>query len=314
MEWEDKCIYDTRFIKLFFTLTITEDCMLPVNKASALRGGMGEMLLRANCIRDRQCEFCDFFEECIVQRTMYSKFKNKPESLNVGDSVGYVIECENYDEEFEAGSELRFNLILFGKTIVYFNQYMQAFFALGQSGLGKNKAHFIITSVKNTGGKDILHGSNIYMEYYKPKILRDYVKSRLKEFENGTAQNRMIFYTPVTIKHAGEFIKSFSVDAVMNALKRRLYILAAFEDADATENEAYYREETEWPSMLEQTSRPMSVRRYSSRKDEGMYLNGIKGEIKFDGMDEDILALALAGEITHIGKNTSFGFGKYVIK
>ena len=62
---------DIRYVKLEFTLTFPNSCVLPISKASAIRGGMGEMLLRANCIRDRNCDNCDFVEECIVQRTMY---------------------------------------------------------------------------------------------------------------------------------------------------------------------------------------------------------------------------------------------------
>lgn len=110
---------------------------------------MGEMLLRANCIRDRNCETCDFESECIVQRTMYSKFEEKPAYITKGDSIGYVIECENYQEEFEAGEAMQFHLMLFGKTIVYFNQYLQAFFALGMQGIGKYQARFEIIGVTN---------------------------------------------------------------------------------------------------------------------------------------------------------------------
>ena len=60
-----------RYIKLHFTLLLTEDTVLPKSKVSALRGGMGEMLLRMNCVRDRNCENCDFETECIVRRMMY---------------------------------------------------------------------------------------------------------------------------------------------------------------------------------------------------------------------------------------------------
>lgn len=48
-----------RYIKLHFTISFIEDAVLPIRKVSAIRGGMGEMLLRANCIRDRVCESCD---------------------------------------------------------------------------------------------------------------------------------------------------------------------------------------------------------------------------------------------------------------
>jgi len=118
-------ILQIRYVKLHFTLKILEDTILPRNKVSALRGGMGEMLLRANCIRNRKCEKCDFISECIVQRTMYSKMEIQPNFMQKGDSAGYVLECENYDEIFYKGEKLKFQLILFGKNIVYLNQYLQ---------------------------------------------------------------------------------------------------------------------------------------------------------------------------------------------
>ena len=39
---------DIRYTKLTFTIEFTEDTMLPKQKVSAIRGGIGEMLLRAN--------------------------------------------------------------------------------------------------------------------------------------------------------------------------------------------------------------------------------------------------------------------------
>jgi len=138
---------DIRYTKLTFVVQFTEDTMLPKQKVSAIRGGIGEMLLRANCVRGRECEKCDFSDECIVQRIMYSKYEKKPSFVTTGESVGYVLECDNYKEEFYQGDQLSFQLILFGKNIVYFNQYLQAISMLGASGLGKHQAHFIIVSL-----------------------------------------------------------------------------------------------------------------------------------------------------------------------
>ena len=153
-----------RYIKLYFTVAFQEDAILPQNKASAIRGGIGELLLRSNCIRDRKCERCDFRGECIVQRTMYTQFKEKPAYVTTGESVGYVLECENVQERFREGECLEFALILFGKNIVYFSQYLQAVYALGTLGLGKHRARFRLVSVNNMAGEDILVDNQIYME------------------------------------------------------------------------------------------------------------------------------------------------------
>ena len=302
---------NVRYIKLHFTLCFPEDCILPVSKASAIRGGMGEMLLRANCIRNRECEVCDFQGECIVQRTMYSRFDNKPDFITTGDSVGYVVECEDYQELFKTGDMLEFNLILFGKTIVYFNQYLQALFALGQNGIGRSHAKFLIVQVKNTRGQAILKNSNIYMKYYQVETLQNYVNYRKKQIAQQGYPDKMVFCTPLTQKFHGEFLGEFCMEAINKSIQRRLYMLNCFENHDIQE---FYYEELPIPMIIQQSVREIKVKRYSSRKDAKMYLKGIKGEIFLEDIPEELLELYLVGELIHIGKNTSFGFGRYVMR
>lgn len=308
MKFHIKEALDVRYVKLHFTLMFPECSTLPVSKASAIRGGMGEMLLRANCIRNRECEVCDFVEECIVQRTMYSQFENKPEFITIGDSVGYVIECEDYREYYEAGDTLEFNLLLFGKTIVYFNQYMQALFALGQNGLGKEKARFVISQVTNTKGHPIIDETDVYMKHYEVETIRNYVDYRMRQIARNGKPHRMVFMTPLTQKYQGEFLREFQMEAITKSIQRRLYMLNCFERKDT---ESFYNEILEVPAIVSQTSNEIKVARYSSRQDTKMTLKGIKGEIILDEIPDELLELYLAGELIHIGKNTSFGFGRY---
>ncbi len=296
-----------RYIKLHFGLRLLEDTILPVNKVSSVRGGIGEMLLRANCIRDRDCEKCDFEDECIVRRTMYSRFEKKPEFVTSGESAGYVLECENYEEEFQMGDILEFQLLLFGKTIVYFSQFVQAVYQLGTVGLGREDSHYEIAYIRNTLGKDILKGMNICMDQCKVLTLRDYVAYRLRQ--NPGQEGRIRFKTPVTLKYQGEFQQHLSMEAVLPAVLRRIFIMDCFENLKC---EAL-RWEEEYPKVLQESSRPITVYRYSSTQDQKMPLKGIKGEMVLSEIPEGLLPVLLAGEVLHIGKNTSFGFGRYRI-
>ena len=56
------------------------------------------------------------------------------------------------------------------------------------------------------------------------------------------------------------------------------------------------------------------VRRYSGTQDSHMTLRGISGTVIFDTMPEECLDYLIAGELTHMGRNTSFGFGQYVLR
>lgn len=302
---------EIRYTKVNFTIQFLEDTVLPEQKVSALRGGIGEMLLRANCIRDRQCEKCDFESECIVQRTMYSKFEKKPDFVTAGDSIGYVMECEDYRTIFHVGDCLKFALILFGKTIVYFNQYLQAIFSLGQFGVGKNKSRFQILGVTNYKNEDILLENDIYMEKYKVTTIRDYVAYRKKRLTEKGFEGRMIFRTPLTLKRNGEFIDSFDMEAILKGVSRRIFMLNCFEGIEVEQINA---DELELPNILEQKVIFAHVKRYSNRQKMPMQLRGIKGEVILSSVEEDVLEILMAGELIHIGKNTSFGFGKYVLR
>lgn len=304
-------ILGIRYTKINFTIRLVEDTVLPEQKASALRGGIGEMLLRVNCIRDRNCEVCDFESECIVRRTMYSKFERKPDFVTTGDSVGYVMECEDYRTTFYAGDCLKFTLILFGKTIVYFSQYMQAIFSLGQLGVGKNKSKFQIVQVTNQKNENLLLGDNIYMERYEVSTIRDYVIYRKRKIEERGVDGKMTFRTPLTLKNNGVFIDAFEMEAILKGVVRRIFILDCFEGIEADQIEV---DKLKIPEILNQRVCFAHVKRYSNRQKMSMQFHGIKGEVNLISIEKNVLEILLAGELIHIGKNTSFGFGKYILR
>ncbi len=307
----DSGMFAIRYVKLHFTIRFPEACTMPKYKASALRGGMGEMLLRANCIRDRDCEKCDFESECIVRRILYSKMEIQPAFMTKGDSVGYVLECENYQTAFGAGEELQFNLILFGKAIVYFSQILNAFYALGQCGVGKDHSRYEIAQITNTKGDPILHGNDVQMARYEVSRLHEYTTFRKKQLEQTGMEGRIRFKTPLTLKYQGEFLKKFQIRPILESIRRRIYMLNCFEgiadDIEAWEPDAV-------PIQRSSEQRMIEVPRYSSHQNSRMVLRGIEGELELENVAPEALELLLAGELVHIGKNTSFGFGRYRVK
>lgn len=306
METLEKAL-QIRYVKLHFTLRLLEDAHLPMNKPSAIRGGIGEMLLNANCIRDRNCSSCDFESECLVRRTMYSKFERKPEFVTDGDSVGYVLECENYETDFRKGDSLEFHLVLFGKTIVYFSQFLQAIYQLGTAGLGKEHARYEIVSLTNTLGEDMLDEYLVRMERYRIQRVWDYVVYRAK---HPPIENLISFCTPVTLKYQGQIQKKLSLEAIVPAVLRRIYMLDCFEGFEC---DALHWNDT-YPNVMIENSKEIAVRRYSSTQDRRMQLMGIKGVLRLENIPKTLLPILLAGELMHIGKNTSFGFGRYRVK
>ena len=301
-----------RYIKLHFCLEILRDGRLPRYKSSALRGGMGQMLLMSNCIRDKNCENCDFEEDCLVRRMMYPKMTIRPKFMTQQDSEGYVLECENRDEFFSAGDKLEFNLLLFGRTIVYFFQFLQAFYYLGMQGLGSERVPFRVLHVTNTKRELIVEDSNIYKEHLQILQLSDYVRYRLGK-ANIHDSNTLVFHSPLTMKYKGEVQEEFDPEAIMAAAERRLYILNCFEGRREDEDYSRVLVQDHVTDLVGQHAYIVKVPRFSGTHNKKVSFQGIRGHCAFSEMDDTARTLLIAGELIHIGKNTSFGFGRYTL-
>ena len=106
--------------------------------------------------------------------------------------------------------------------------------------------------------------------------LADYAIYRMNQFSDSDDHRQITirFKSPTYIKHEGAMISTLSPEAFVAAL----------------------------------------VRRYSYRHDQHTTLHGMEGEAILGDVSNDMLKLLLCGELVHIGKNTSFGFGRYRIK
>lgn len=300
--------FDIPYIKLKFHIVFPEDSVLPREKVSALRGGMGEMLLRQNCIRDRDCGRCPFKEACIVHRTVYTRMERKPAFMQGDDSVGYLLECEDHQTAFRCGQGFFFYLILFGSNVVYFGQYLQAFYQLGMNGLGRDHARFRITEVRNGRGQKIVDGYTVDMKRYSLENLEDYVTERMYSLQKQGHRNKVVFHTPLCLKFQGEYLEGFCAEAIFKAVSRRVMMLDYFV--------GNYMDQPGFPSypdVIRQKALYRVVPRYSSTHGSKILLKGITGTVCFDEIPEEMFPYLVAGELLHIGKNISFGFGRYSI-
>lgn len=297
-----------RYIRLRFQVIMTEDTELPYYKSFALRGGIGEMLLRHNCVYDRdKCRECGFVEECIVKRVMYAKPEISIPFMTSGESLGYNLECIDHRTSFRSGDMLEFHLVLFGKCISYFWQYLQAVSALGMEGIGKAKAHFQIYQVLNIRKRPIVSGDRVHKDAYEWEKVSEYVERRLRYLERTNGVCEISFMTPATLKYQGEFLKEFQSDAFIKAILRRIYMMACFEGL-GLEQMIY---EGTIPIITSQEVHLCSIQRYSSTQNTKIPLKGMEGKIELREVSEILLACIAAGEVLHIGKNSSFGFGMY---
>lgn len=299
-------MFDIKYIKLKFVIEMENDCRLPSFKASAIRGGMGNMLMQFNCISDGSCSSCYFTDSCIVQNIMYPKpLIQLPFLADGSKTAGYIIECFDKKEYYSAGDTLSFNLILFGKNIAYLNQFIFAFDSLGRVGLGKKGNTYRLIKVINEKGNPVFNGGFLYKQNIEIKTIEDYIVSRKAEI-NGL--NGVKLKTPLRMVKGGRMTDGINFNDIIRSVSRRLAMLNSFDrrSIEPVEiNEGDYR--------VDNRLRWVRNDRYSSTQNRKIAFMGVAGEINFLDSVDDYADYIIAGELIHIGKNTSFGYGKYLI-
>ena len=299
-----------RYLKLKLLLETSRKCIFPKHKVSAIRGGMGEILMQEHCIGDRVCDTCGFLKECMVQHIMYSKYDLIPFFASDGDSIGYVLECHNTEKSFQKGEQIKLNLLLFGDTIVYVREILNAIRKLGIYGVGNHYAPYTVVSISDDEGTEFLENGQLEVSRITPSYVDTYVQERITGFQEAS-KIKIAMNSPVTIKFHQEFLQKFDMEAMVRAIKRRIYMLDCYEGIEALE---YYKEKTVTVPILYQECYNKTVPRYSNRKKQKVFLRGLMGKIELDNPGLEVLMLLLAGELIHVGKNTSFGFGGYKLQ
>lgn len=304
-------MYHFHFTQLSVIVRFLTDGKLPKYKGSALRGGLGRQLLEMYCVgEEERCEECFLREKCIVQNVMYAPFRVKPDFVTEGGSAGYTLSCTDTRTQVSAGNEIEVRLILYGDVVAYFNPIIQALFGLGQKGLGKDLIPFGIVAVRNRQGVDILGAGTINVSKLLTETGAEYIEDRKEELGwNDRSRIRLRFLSPCAIKRQGKIMTQFQEEALFQAVWRRVYMQHLFE--------GYVIEPMmlRWEAQIKgQHAELQQVGRYSQRNQEKMNLLGITGWMELENVNNGVLELLLAGEITCVGKNTRFGFGVYQVE
>jgi CRISPR/Cas system endoribonuclease Cas6 (RAMP superfamily) len=123
---------------------------------------------------------------------------------------------------------------------------------------------------------------------------------------------KMRFDTPLRIKHNNIFMRSFLFDPIILSLYRRLvYLNEHFNNSELKLSQYEINDQIVISSsQFKWEERP----RKSLVKDQVMSLGGLLGEVELSNVDPYTYQLLKLGEIVQVGKQTSFGLGKYTME
>ena len=306
--------FDIPYTTLTFCLRFYGSVEVPEQKVSALRGGLGEMLLQKNCVVDRKCEICRFRECCIVWNAFYTPMRLKPDFMTGKESLGYLIECDNNETYMDELHGFVFRLKLFGRNIPLFSQYLDAFWRLGQNGIGKKHARYEIMAVFTENEEYLMDNMQLHMDRFQIRTVGEYIEERKRELgvPNGVrtgSHYNVRFITPLALRKDRIDLDHFDAEAIWRAVHRKIQMMSYFVEAPLE-----LEKPMQWPAITESKAEKAFMKRYSNTHKKGMELKGIQGYAVLKDINEKCLEELLAGELFHIGRNNSFDFGRYQVE
>ncbi len=291
--------------------------LLPEFKGSTLRGGFGHALKRVSCaLRRQDCSSCLLSDSCAYAFLFEIKkvLPFEAKRLRVAQRPHpYVIVPPNEKKRvYEANDPFTFDFILFGRANDYLPHILYAVREMGQNGLGKrtkNKGCFEIESV-GQGDQIIFSGDNLNTGYPLQEIFLD----TLSGSADGTINVTCL--TPLRLKYANQLQNALPFHFIIRAALRRVSTLETIY-GDGEPDLDYKGIAARATDVKEADSdcRWVEIERYSNRQSTAMMFGGVQGRAAYKGTGlSEFLPLLRYCEVTHLGKQTSFGLGKIIVQ
>ncbi len=294
--------------KYNFTFKVMKKIQLPDYSGSVLRGHFGNQLRRTVCLtKQATCDNCPLIKRCSYGRL----FENINDRIFIHP---YIIEPLPYKTNFiNENKDFTFSMILIGDAIEDLSLITfiwSKVFSIGfkhRDNIGF--AELTMISLDS--------GEIIYDKEDENPIIRDhnqYISLTEKNYNSVTI--KMI--TPLRIQTTNDYGKSiilgqenFTIKEFVKSLIRRVKILKEYLNLDFP---IYDINEFQDITMITNNIKFTSTKRFSSKQKAEMEFYGLLGEFELNG--DSLAKLSLILELCqylHIGKSTTFGFGKYKI-
>lgn len=291
---------------------------LPEFAGSTIRGAFGNVLRDTVCVQpNTKCQHCILRNRCVYTYLFESGwYFTSGDRQQSGVPQPFVFEPP-YEQNRSKEDELRLGLLMYGDAINYLPYFTYCFSRLGQRGLGPNRSTFELKAVKDVfNSNDSITKSNScdIIEMPKTKTWDDYYRQAMKIGTVSCCQIELI--TPLRVKQEGNLQNQINFDLLIRAIIRRWQLLCKYYS-----NEEYKNIEISETLSLAKTisSGTLNLQweeleRYSRRQGQRLLMGGMVGIMECEGDLQPFLPWLLLGQDLHVGKNTTFGLGKYIVK
>ena len=308
-----------RITQYRIVLTAIEPIFMPEYSGSTLRGGFGHAFRKIVCTKGlTKCQDCMLKGVCPYSyvfetsppgtATQLSSYKDIPRP--------FILDPLDTHGNYKTGESLVFRLTLIGRGIDYLPYFLVSLRELGELGIGKGRGRFQLSKVVADSG--INSGEIIYSN--ETELVRNLDNSLVfddicKEIDSWAEDKIAVdFLTPTRITYQGRLSDELPFHVFIQRLMGRLSTLSYFHCGESIEMD--FKEFVSLANgidIAESNLRWYDWSRYSNRQDRKMKLGGILGNIVYTGELKPFLPFIALGQYIHVGKNVTFGLGKYDI-
>lgn len=296
------------FVRYRFVFEVTAPILLPPYSGSTIRGAFGRALRRTSCMTHQSdCKRCPLYRTCPYTQV----FETPPpseHSLQKFSQIpnAYVIEPPKWGRHvYEVGENIEFQMVLFGRVRQFLPLVIYALQRAFAYDVGHGKAELKgVFSVNSVGEQRV----------YVPDMQEVVSHSQSTVLSVPLSEAVALrIETPMRLQNNGvplgpELITSRNF---LSALLRRTALIAEFQcGTPLLLNFGTLTQLMESVSMKKDLGWK-DWQRYSSRQDRRMSLGGVVGFIEMEGLTVFQRTLLAVGQMIHVGKNATFGLGKY---
>jgi hypothetical protein len=297
-----------------FDFTVETPLRLPDYAGSSLRGAFGNALRRITCMtRERDCRPCALYRACPYPQ-IFETPPPESHSLQKFSQVPnpYVIEPPEWGERtWQPGEPLSFGFVLAGRALAQLPFAVLAWQRAFLHGVGRGDGTAQLARVALLGPK----GEETVFTAEEGRIRTHEAEVALTPASQEQKEIRLIFHTPLRLQHNGAPLGPDRLAArdLLVALVRRIALMAEFHTAQPLRVDF---------AQLAQQAQTVESRmklqwrdwtRWSNRQQQKMALGGVVGEWALRGDLAPFLPFLQLGQWLHVGKNATFGLGRYEI-
>lgn len=307
-----------KIYKLNLTFKVSEDLRLPQFKGSIFHSTFGNAFRRTVCVtRAKNCDGCQLKSSCSYILVFETEMppNDLPYLKNVAKAPHpYIINtASELKTEYKKGDKITVELIIIGDYIKMLPYFIYTFQQLGKRGIGSNKTKLDLLKVNNiinkTEKKQIFDSTtnNIQLDV-KP------IKFSGQNNIQFPATLIIKFISPLRLQLRGKVIQKrekITPELFTEALLRRYNIVKhLFFKNKITD----YSELENGLTIKHNNLIFKQFHRYSAKQKQEMKFGGLLGEMEIEINSKKIMDMLIVCKELNIGKNVSFGMGKYTLE